>query len=413
MTIGKKVGLGFGVMTLILMGVVLLTIQQVKTLEIITKRVVELRTPTAHAGLMMLNGINHSLASLRGWIILGDPKFQTERSIAWEEQINPSLRLMHGLAPNWTDPENKIRLKSIEEEINKFKTAQQKIEDIAQTPENSPAQKILFEQAEPLEKSIVVTVSKMIKRDMKDTTTSRNKRLVEILANIETTTSLALERADEFLLSGKQEFKKESLENWKKNAEHMHVLTKLYSSSYEENADLQNFLPLKKNKKNLNKEQVRSFESLQEKINEFGPLLEEIIRIRSGEEWNVANHWVKTDAAPVAFRIKKLLNNMTVVQEELLEDDVEEISRKTHFLIVLLVALFFSAALISGVLGANITRSISDPILEVCKLADEIAHGNEKRKRLPVLSDNELGTLSQSFNQILDRLQKEKPQNKD
>ena len=54
-------------------------------MEIITKRVVELRTPTAHASLMMLNGINRSLASLRGWIILGDPKFQMERSIAWEE----------------------------------------------------------------------------------------------------------------------------------------------------------------------------------------------------------------------------------------------------------------------------------------------------------------------------------------
>ena len=78
MTIGKKVGLGFGLITLILMGVVLLTIKQVGIMEIITKRVVELRTPTAHASLMMLNGINHSLASLRGWIILGDPKFQTE-----------------------------------------------------------------------------------------------------------------------------------------------------------------------------------------------------------------------------------------------------------------------------------------------------------------------------------------------
>ncbi len=391
MTIGKKVGLGFGVITLILMGVVLLTIQQVRTMEIITKRVVDLRTPTAHASLMMLNGINHSLASLRGWILLGDPKFMTERSIAWEKQIDPSLKLMHGLAPNWTDLENKIRLKSIEEEINNFKTAQQKIEDIAQTPENSPAQKILFNQAEPLEKSIVATVSKMIERGMKDNIT--NKRQVEILANIETTTSLALERADEFLLSGKEEFKKESLENWKKNAEHMKAL--------------------KKNENNLSKEQLTSFESLQNGLNQFGPLLEEIIRIRSGEEWNQANHWVKTEAAPAAFRIKELLNDITTVQEQLLENDVEEISSKTHFLIVLLVALFFSTALISGVLSANISRSISEPLLEVCKLADELAHGNFKGKRLPVTSRNELGTLSQSFNQLLDRLQEEKSQNKD
>jgi methyl-accepting chemotaxis protein len=393
MTIGKKVGLGFGVTTLVLMGVVLLTIQQVRSMEVLTKRVVELRTPTAHASLMMLNGINHSLASLRGWIILGDPKFQTERSIAWEEQINPSLQLMHDLAPNWTDPENKTRLKSIEEAINNFKTAQQKIEDIARTPENSPAQKILFAQAEPLEKAIVSTVSKMIKQEMKDEATLKHQQLVEILANLETTTSLALERADEFLLSGKQEFKKESLENWKNNVEHMQAL--------------------KKNERNLNKVQAKSFESLQDKLNKFGPLLEEIIRIRSGDEWNLANHWVEIDAAPAAFRIKELLNDMTTVQEELLENDVEEISRKTHFLIVLLVALFFTAALISGVLGANITRSISEPILDVCKLADELAHGNHKRKRLPVLSRNELGTLSQSFNQLLDKLQEEKPQNKD
>ena len=393
MTIGKKVGLGFGVTTLILMGVVLLTIKQVKTMEIITKRVVELRTPTAHASLMMLNGINHSLASLRGWIILGDPKFQSERSIAWEEQINPSLQLMHKLAPNWTDLENKTRLKSIEEEINNFKAVQQKIEDIARTPENSPAQKILFDKAEPLEKSIVSTVSEMIKLEMKDKATLKHQQHVEILANIETAVSLALERADEFLLSGKQEFKKESQENWQKSVEYVNAL--------------------KSRKKNLTKKQAQNFEKLQSGLEQLGPLLEDIVRIRSGTDWNLANHWLGTQAAPVAFRIKELLNNMTSVQEQLLENDVEELSRKTHFLIVLLVALFFTAALISGVLGANIPRSISEPILDVCKQADELAHGNHKRKRLPVHSRNELGTLSQSFNQLLDRLQEEKPQNKD
>ena len=393
MTIGKKVGFGFGFMTLILMGVVLLTIQKVRTMETITKRVVELRTPTAHASLMMLNGINHSLASLRGWIIRGAQKFQTERSIAWEEQIHPSLNQMHGLAPNWTDPENKTRLKSIEKEITNFKAVQKKIEDIAQTSENSPAQKILFTQAEPLEKSIVVTISEMIRMEMKDNKNSKDKQLIEALGNIETTTSLALERADEFLLSGNPEFKKESLDNWKKNIAYMSVL--------------------KKYKNNFNKAQIKNFESLQVKLNQFGPLLEQIIRIRSGAEWNLANHWVKTDAAPVAFRIKELLQEMTSVQEELLENDVAEISRKTHFLIVLLVALFFSAVLISGVLGANITSSISKPILDVCNLADEIAHGNQTKKRLPVFSGNELGTLSQSFNQLLDRLQEEKLENKD
>ena len=392
MTIGKKVGLGFGVIVLILMGVVLLAIQQVRNMEIITKRVVELRTPTAHASLMMLNGMNHSLASLRGWILLGDPKFKKERSIAWEEQIKPSLKLMHSLAPKWADLENKNRLKLIEEEISNFKAAQSKIEDIAQKPENSPAQKILFNQAEPLEKFIVDTLSNMIRLGIKDNQSPKNKRLVELLANIETTISLALERADEFLLSGKEEFKKESLENWRKNSDYMQEL--------------------KKNLKSFNKEQLKNIEFLQAKVGEFGPLLEEIIRIRSGEKWNLANYWLKTEAAPVAFRIKKLLNDMTLVQEKLLENDVQEISSKTHYLIILLVALFFSAALISGVLAANIARSISEPILEACHLADELAHENAEGRRLPVTCNGELGSLSQSFNRLLDRLHKEQVEGK-
>ena len=393
MTIGKKIGLGYGVITFILMGVVLATIQQVKTMETITKRVIELRTPTAHASLMMLNGINHSLASLRGWIILGDPKFQTERALAWAEQINPSLKQMHRLAADWTDMENIIRLKSVEKEIDAFKATQQKIEDIARTPENSPAQKILFDKAEPLEKDIVTIVSKMIKLEMKNKITSKNKQLIGILANIETTTSLSLERADEFLLSGKAEFKKESQENWKKNVEHI--------------------LILQENKKTLNSEQSKNFEKLQRGLNQFGPLLEDIIRIRSGEEWNIANYWVKTQATLVAFRIKELLNDMSANQEKLLENDVDEISSRTHFLIVLLVGLFFAAALISGVLAVSITRSISEPILDASKLANELVHGNFRKKRLPIQSKNELGTLSQSFNELLDKLQEENKNSKD
>lgn len=387
MTIGKQVGFGFGIITLILLGTVLLTIQQVKSMEKITKNVVDIRTPTAHASLMILNGINHSLASLRGWILLGDPKFKTERALAWEEQIYPYIEQMHGLSLKWTNPENTNWLKSIEEEIKIFELAQQKIEDIAQTPENSPAEKILFDQAEPLEKSIMSTLSKMINLGMKSETTRKNKRLVGILANIETTISLTLEKTDEFLLSGKERFKKESLEYWKQIAEHIDAL--------------------KQDKKYLSIEQLRNLKSLQSKLRQFDPLLKKIIRIRSGEDWNLANYWLKTEAAPIAFRIKELLNKMASVQEQLLENDVETISSKTHYLIVLLIAMFFSAALISGVLGANITHSISGPILEACRLADELAHGELKRKRLPVTSRNELGILSRSFNQLLDQLKKE------
>ena len=51
--------------------------------------------------------------------------------------------------------------------------------------------------------------------------------------------------------------------------------------------------------------------------------MENIIRIRSGVGWNVANHWVQTQAAPAAFQIKGLLNKMNEIQELALQNDVD------------------------------------------------------------------------------------------
>jgi methyl-accepting chemotaxis protein len=73
------------------------------------------------------------------------------------------------------------------------------------------------------------------------------------------------------------------------------------------------------------------------------------------------------------------------------------------------VALLFVAALISEVFGASITRSITEPILSIIKLAIELVHGNSREEGLPIQSKNELGTLSHSYNELLYRLQKKSP----
>jgi methyl-accepting chemotaxis protein len=74
--VGAKIGLGFGLMTLLLAVIVISTIAKVRGMTEVTSRAIEVRAPTAMTSLTMLNGINHSLAALRGWIILGKDKFK-------------------------------------------------------------------------------------------------------------------------------------------------------------------------------------------------------------------------------------------------------------------------------------------------------------------------------------------------
>ncbi len=62
----------------------------------------------------MQNGVNHSLASLRGWTILGKNKFKEERTKTWNEELETSFAKMKRYATNWTNPKNVEKLNIIE-----------------------------------------------------------------------------------------------------------------------------------------------------------------------------------------------------------------------------------------------------------------------------------------------------------
>ena len=117
LALGKKIGGGYGIVTLILAAAVLTTIFQVQRTSTVTNRIIDLRAPTAQSSLSMLNGINHSLAALRGWIILGKEKFREERSKAWSEELEPPLKAMKQFSLNWTNPDNIQRLRTIESKL--------------------------------------------------------------------------------------------------------------------------------------------------------------------------------------------------------------------------------------------------------------------------------------------------------
>jgi len=167
MKLGVKLGLGFSMVALILVVAVLTSIWQVGKTSTVTNRVMTLRAPTSQSSLAMLNGINHSLAALRGWIILSKDKFKKERAKAWNDEINPSLKTMKTFAVNWTNPKNVERLRIIEENLKKFNQFQIEIEDIAQTVDNTPALKILFVQAAPQASILIGNITKMIDAELK------------------------------------------------------------------------------------------------------------------------------------------------------------------------------------------------------------------------------------------------------
>lgn len=347
MKLATKLAMGFSLVTLVLVIAVSTTIIQVKRTTAVTDRLIELRAPTAQSGLMMLNGMNHSLAALRGWIILGKDKFKNERATAWSKEIEPSLEKMRAFSANWTDPQNIQRLRVIEGKLADFKKYQKEIEDIAQSVDNTPATRILIDEAAPQASILTSNITKMIDIEAKLAATAERKALLGMMADVRGTTGLALANIRAFLLTGDTKFHK--------------LFDKLWAKNTRRFADLTN------NSKLLTAEQQRAFEAFTAARKIFNPLPPKMFKIRGSSEWNLANLWLGTKAAPTAFAIKTELDSMLASQQQLMQTDMVQAKAQTEFLALVEWVLLFGGIILASIIAILITRSITKPINRIIK----------------------------------------------
>jgi len=112
-SIGRKISFGFVSIAVLMVVIVFLTKSNVSEMLGYSDRIIEVRQPTINTSLQLLVGLNQSLAGLRGYMLTSSDKFKDERASAWEKGITPSLEKMKKLSVNWTNEENRGRLKNI------------------------------------------------------------------------------------------------------------------------------------------------------------------------------------------------------------------------------------------------------------------------------------------------------------
>ncbi len=354
--IGTKIKAGFAALGIILALSISITLIQVSRTAEITSRVIELRAPTVQASLNLLNGLNHSLAALRGWIILGKEKFKKERNSAWNETISPSVTILKKNSQHWTNPENIRRLKEIETEVKLFEQYQQEIEDIAQSVDNRPALKILLVDAAPQGNILVNEITKMIDIEKTLKATVKRKELLGMMADIRGTTARALANIRAYLLSGNDEFKKKFATMWAKNT--------IRFSDLNENIEY------------LTNEQKAAFKTFSNARAIFLPLPSKMFEVRSSDSWNLANQWLSTKAAPIAFKIKTNLSVMIKDQQQLMENDSISAEKTTAALSTLLIILLVVGIVFAWLIAVFISRTITRPLTETVAVLKKVSNGD-------------------------------------
>ncbi|MEZ4722415.1 MAG: response regulator [Flavobacteriales bacterium] len=130
-TLGRKIGLGYVLMVFVLACATTITILQVNKVNDISSFLIRQRQPSARADLELMNGINRSIAEIRGWTLLQKDTFRNGRKKAWKEEIRPAIASMEELSRLWTNPENIRRLSMLVPLIDQMERYQDEVEALA------------------------------------------------------------------------------------------------------------------------------------------------------------------------------------------------------------------------------------------------------------------------------------------
>ena len=96
--------------------------------------------PTVEAAIELTNNVNYSLAALRGYMILGNESFKSQRQTALQ-QVQKQIEVIEANSQSWPQ-EDKKELEALKEVLVDFTEAQQSADStaislISQTDEGS------------------------------------------------------------------------------------------------------------------------------------------------------------------------------------------------------------------------------------------------------------------------------------
>lgn len=188
----------------------------------------------------------------------------------------------------------------------------------------------------------------MINIEATQPATPERKALLGIMADVRGTTARSLANIRAYLLSGNANFKDSFDVMWTKNIKRFGDLTSQQAL--------------------LTPEQLQLFKEFSSARTAFAPLPSKMFEIRGGEEWNVANRWLGTKAAPTAFAIKKELDAMAANQKQLLATDMADSKARSDSLVTTLWVLLITGMGLTGLFTKIIVAAVKTPIEDAARV---------------------------------------------
>ena len=345
-------------------------------------RLAQIRGPTARESILALEGVQRSLAGIRGWMAIANQEFRDERRAAWKDDIYPSLERLAALSAHWTNPQTEERLAEVVGHLQKLNKAQWWIEDVAQTIGNKPASVLLSHNVEPSADEILDLISALIDSEESRAGGNERKSMLGALAE------LRRHFADSFAMLTR--IIASELDAGQLDVDIAAFRSDLATAKQRADA-------LAARLRLLTEDQLRFLVSIQGELPAYVALSEEAIAARHAPDWNVARYLLKEEALPNARQATALLRQMSVDQDTLMRQDARWVGIISNTTIGVSAGLIIGMLLVTILVSRKSAAQLAQPIATLSRATQRFAAG-ELHEDIVVTTEDELGDLTGAFN---------------
>ncbi|MEH2539314.1 MULTISPECIES: HAMP domain-containing methyl-accepting chemotaxis protein [unclassified Bradyrhizobium] len=329
-------------------------------------RMVNQRTPVALASAELVGNLYSTLATLRGYLLTGNPQGKLDRMAMWKE-MDTNVAAFDDKAAQFTNPENKRKWAEAKVLLAEFRAAQDKAEALAFTADAYPATKLMTAEANPRAEVVFSEITRMINEEEGLEATADRKRLLKAMADTRGNFAAAMAQLRLYLLSGEGSDKDKFARPWE-----------LFEKG---------FAAVGAQKGQLTIAQLASFEKITRARSELAPLYEKTFSLRESTNWNAPVEILVTEAAPRALKILDLLDGpkgldgtrsggIKTHQKKMLVQEQQEVHASISFLEMVLWGLLAAGLGVSAMIALFTARSIATPIQGMTAAMGKLAGGD-------------------------------------
>ena len=347
------------------------------------KDLIEHRTPLVDATRQAQLGMQRCLATLRGWVALGDPRFKADRMHLWNTEIMPAVERIDELLHAEGAGGSTAEFADLIGQLDDLRESQWWVADVAQTAGNEPARVEYEVHVLPIRRIMESSL-----HEIAEIAAQRNGSGDEAMGYL-SQVALHLGACEAALLETIEHGRGASVRNFE------------LSIAAAENS----ILELLAHRSSLTPLQIEHANAVYDELGWYAQRARVAIELRQALDWNVAQSLMEQETVPLTIELTARLDALADEQSEMMRRDSDFASMASNITVILSVILLGLMAGIAIALGNRRAEQITRPVQYLSDAATALAKG-QLTENVPVMTDDELGRLTVVFNHMRRSLQR-------